>query len=476
MKREIFISYSRNDKDLVHPFVEQISREIGKDCWIDLKGIESGEEFEHVIMKAIDECKVVLFMLSDSSLKSPWTKREVYYAENQGKRIVPVLVQGDGLRGWFQFHFGNIDFIDIRSAEHKRKLIENLRDWLGTEEAKPETEETGTPPEIHNNTDKEPRGWKKILTVRKLAIALCILAAAIGGGVYAFLHRIVYDYEIHGGMQMVVNGLGNYGFKDKSGKLVIPCKWKYAEDFSEGLARVQNNDDKYGYIDKTGKLVIPCKWYNAESFSDSLACVQNNDGRFGYIDKTGKLAIPCQWCMACSFSEGFAFVENDDFKYGLIDKTGELVVPSKWRDIDFEFSEGMMRVQASNGFYGFINSTGEEVIPCEYSDAHSFSEGLACVKDDYGYYGYIDKTGEIVLSCVWKDAGDFSEGLACVKDDKEKYGYIDKNGELVIPCQWDYADSFSNGSAIVEGSNGQFAINKSGKITQEFEENTGVAR
>lgn len=134
MEREIFISYSRNDKAVVLPYVKQINEAVGRNCWIDLKGIESGVEFEEVIINAINDCQVVLFMLSDSSLRSKWTKREVIYAEGECKRIVPVLVNGNKLRGWFKFHFGNVDFIDIRSEEQKEKLIRNLRTWLGMEE------------------------------------------------------------------------------------------------------------------------------------------------------------------------------------------------------------------------------------------------------------------------------------------------------------------------------------------------------
>ena len=79
-------------------------------------------------------------MLSNSSLKSKWTKREVYYAEGEDKRIVPILIDGQRLRGWFKFHFGNVDFVDIQSEEQKAKLINNLRTWLGVEvEAESET-------------------------------------------------------------------------------------------------------------------------------------------------------------------------------------------------------------------------------------------------------------------------------------------------------------------------------------------------
>lgn len=134
---EIFVSYSRNDKEIVFPFVSDIDKELQTKCWIDLNGIESGEQFEDVIIRAIDKSKIVLFMLSDSSLESQWTKREVYYAEAEGKRIVPVIIDGKGLRGWCKFHFGNIDYIEISSTEQKVKLIENLRVWLYKQEIKP---------------------------------------------------------------------------------------------------------------------------------------------------------------------------------------------------------------------------------------------------------------------------------------------------------------------------------------------------
>lgn len=116
MKKEIFISYSRDDKDVVFPFVKRVENELGSICWIDYEGIESGAQFEDVIVDAIEESKVMLFMLSDNSIESKWTKREVLYAEDDGKRIVPVVVDGRGLRKWFRFHFGNIDYIDLNSA------------------------------------------------------------------------------------------------------------------------------------------------------------------------------------------------------------------------------------------------------------------------------------------------------------------------------------------------------------------------
>ena len=131
--KPIFISYSRIDKNIVFPFVKRIEQELNTTCWIDSEGIESGSQFEEVIVNAIEESNVVLFMLSDSSINSKWTKREVLYAEDERKRIVPVVVDKKGLRKWFKFHFGNVDHIDINDEGQCDKLLNNLASWIGVE-------------------------------------------------------------------------------------------------------------------------------------------------------------------------------------------------------------------------------------------------------------------------------------------------------------------------------------------------------
>ena len=131
--KPIFISYSRIDKGIVFPFVKRIEQELNTTCWIDFEGIESGSQFEEVIVDAIDESKVVLFILTDNSINSKCTKREVLYYEDEGKKIVPIVIDGKGLRKWFKFHFGNVDFIDINKEEQCNKLLKNLTSWIGVE-------------------------------------------------------------------------------------------------------------------------------------------------------------------------------------------------------------------------------------------------------------------------------------------------------------------------------------------------------
>ena len=134
MKHDVFISYSRKDLAEVKGLVETLKRAIpGLTYWFDLTGIESGDDFQDRIISAIDNSKYVIFALSENSIQSTWTKDEVMYAKNTGKKIVPVLLKGAQLKGWFLFKFGRIDCIDITDREQMEKMVLNLSNWIGRE-------------------------------------------------------------------------------------------------------------------------------------------------------------------------------------------------------------------------------------------------------------------------------------------------------------------------------------------------------
>lgn len=132
MKYDLFISYSRKDFDEVSALLETIRKEVpGLSVWFDINGIESGDDFEDKIISAIDDSSYLMFALSDNSLESEWTKAEVMYAKNTGKKVIPVLLKGAELKKWFLFKFGTIDCIDSTSGIQMEKLCQNLSDWTG---------------------------------------------------------------------------------------------------------------------------------------------------------------------------------------------------------------------------------------------------------------------------------------------------------------------------------------------------------
>lgn len=128
---KIFISYSRHDKEKVFKIKDEIEGLIGTEtCWIDLTGIESDKQFIDVIIDAIDQADIFLFMYSKFSDGSEWTRKEVEYAKSENKKIVFVKIDKVPLSKYYRFQFGGHDIIDIFDSDQKRKLMFNLQNWV----------------------------------------------------------------------------------------------------------------------------------------------------------------------------------------------------------------------------------------------------------------------------------------------------------------------------------------------------------
>lgn len=132
---KIFISYKRNDKEKVFAFKDYIEKNVGMSCWIDLDGIESDAQFANVIIKAISNAEIFLFMYSASHAEiedfdNDWTIREINFAQKKKKRIVFVNIDGTPLTDWFELMFGTKQQIDAASDNAKNKLCKDLKKWL----------------------------------------------------------------------------------------------------------------------------------------------------------------------------------------------------------------------------------------------------------------------------------------------------------------------------------------------------------
>ena len=93
----------------------------------------------------------------------------------------------------------------------------------------------------------------------------------------------IYDKLVNGGMGV------NFIAKNGLGETVMDCfESKKSNDISLYLVC---REGKWGYIDKTGREVIPCKYDSAVNFREGLAIVYKS-GKWGFIDKTGRKVAP----------------------------------------------------------------------------------------------------------------------------------------------------------------------------------------
>lgn len=270
-----------------------------------------------------------------------------------------------------------------------------------------------------------------------------------------------------------------YGLIDTLGELKVSAVYDEIGSFAEDRLSVRRNG-VWGYVNRDGIEVIPCRFKEVRNFNDGLAAVKI--GReWGFIDKDGDIVIDVGFKQCGNFSEGKSWVLNDK-GVSFIDKNGQTVITGKFEK-GFDFYHGVARV-ISGGKFGLIDHSGEYVLKPRYGDMSEFNRhGLAVVRfgKDKVRYGVINARGVKITSSDYHKIEAYSEGFAVVKD-KDKYGFIDTLGKLVIPCMFSKASGFKEGLAAVsqQGSCGYIdkegvaGIDYSFSRCQDFEDGRAV--
>ncbi len=326
MKHDIFISYSRKNITRVTEIKRQIDNVTSTECWIDLKGIESGsEQFINDIIGGIDSCKVFLFMLSEESQQSEYALLELNYAKLNNKHVVLVNIDDCQMKGAFLFKYSLTDTIAWSNLHQRDKLLRDLSRWIG------------------GKTISSQQPLSTVDPLRELEERLARLDKEVG--------------ELHPHSDKDGHFIG---YSDKNGYIVIRGDWTRGYGFHEGLALIWDRNYKYGFIDKSGHFVIPSKWKSAWSFHNGIAFVKNDNNEWGIIDKCGRIVVRCQWKGVSDYSEGLAKVTDFNNKKGYIDERGRVVIPLKWSTVG-NFKNGIATVGDASGKCYKIDKTGRIV-------------------------------------------------------------------------------------------------------------------
>lgn len=131
INKDVFISYSRKDSNLVKSIYEHLEKANVK-CWLDIDGMYSGVSFKDVIVKALKNSKVVLFMSSENSNKSHNVISEVSIAKKYEKKIIPVRLDKSAYSESIEYDLINHDYIVYNKIRVKESLNEILRKVVST--------------------------------------------------------------------------------------------------------------------------------------------------------------------------------------------------------------------------------------------------------------------------------------------------------------------------------------------------------
>lgn len=87
---DVFIAYSRVDSDFARKLNDALQIQ-GKTTWFDQESIASGTDYQDEIYQGIEACSNFVFIISPSSIQSPYCVGEVDYAQKLNKRIITIL-------------------------------------------------------------------------------------------------------------------------------------------------------------------------------------------------------------------------------------------------------------------------------------------------------------------------------------------------------------------------------------------------
>ncbi len=117
-KEEVFISYASGDREKVTPIVRDL-RNAGVSAWIDQGGIDGALLWGQEIVEAIDNCRVMILMVSQASVESFNVVKEVALASEGRKHILPLHLEPTEIPATMRYQLAGIQHIELFRGDKK---------------------------------------------------------------------------------------------------------------------------------------------------------------------------------------------------------------------------------------------------------------------------------------------------------------------------------------------------------------------
>lgn len=263
-----------------------------------------------------------------------------------------------------------------------------------------------------------------------------------------------------------------WGYAAPDRSIVISPQFEDAAFFYEGYAAVKKGG-KYGYINKTGKLVIPCKFFVAKPFQygyvedikrkkdDTVLFAAASLQANGYeicINTRGDRMPKCPAINENSEPENNLPANNSKEKtYGLV-ANGDLY-DKILDDYKTAGSEDHFYIATKNGAYGVFNNKFEVVVPFIYSLLTPVNFNgevyLQMVKDMK--IGVLHGNGSPFIEAAYTNIAywNIRNKLAYFVETRDgKTGMVDTANTQLIPALYTAVDYDKEGGFVLTGEDG----------------------
>jgi RNA-directed DNA polymerase len=122
--KKVFISYSRTDEEFARKLATSLSS-LSANIWIDVNDIPPGKKWSNEIHNGLEECELMLLIVSPESMRSQNVEDEWGYFMGEKKLIIPLILRPAKLN----YRLQDLQYIPFHNQSYN-DAFEKLSYWL----------------------------------------------------------------------------------------------------------------------------------------------------------------------------------------------------------------------------------------------------------------------------------------------------------------------------------------------------------
>lgn len=171
--KDVFISYKAEEAEEA-TWVKSVLESNGISCWMAPACIPGGSSYAIEIPQAIKGSKVFVLILSSKAQSSRWVSRELDLAINEGKIVMPFMLENCELKDDFNFYLTAVQRYTAyeNKAAAIEKMLKEIKALIGSDEPEQASEEISVEGQEEAKEEEEKHNTTSSGMLKKLKDAL----------------------------------------------------------------------------------------------------------------------------------------------------------------------------------------------------------------------------------------------------------------------------------------------------------------
>jgi hypothetical protein len=254
----IFISYSSKDQKIALTICHALEAR-GHNCWIAVRDIGAGENFQEAIVKALRDARLMLLVFTSNANNSDEIKKEIVLAGQNRVTVIPVRVEDVVPNDALAYEFATRQWFDLFKDWEREieRLVLQIGGILSGKASAAAAQVGNTGARFTEKSYPKASAPKKI-PLRPLLLLLPVVVGLVLGGAYLYIWPTVQPASPPPAAQ---SGAGDGGWLEAAKVGTAQALRTYLKDFPEGAhvaearQRIQAVDEK-NWADAAGTGTI----------------------------------------------------------------------------------------------------------------------------------------------------------------------------------------------------------------------------